>query len=104
MRAWTYFQNPFSVGGNTHQAKGFEFQGKKKVDLGKGYFGYGLKSPKGTTIIVESRSGAIIGNSIKMVKNDIQKGDFEVMKNQIDRASKVPVTIIPEHDFWIKYE
>jgi hypothetical protein len=104
MRAWTYVYNPFVMGGNTHRAKGFEFEGVERVELGKGYYGYTLQSPNGKSIVVEEHSGAIIGNSLEDVRNDIDQGDSEVMKKQVEKACKEVVIIISESEFWSLYK
>jgi hypothetical protein len=104
MKAWTYFADPLTVGGYINKAKGFKFEGKEKVVLGKGYFGYVLQSPKGKTIIVESQSGAIIGNDLNIVKSDIQQGDSDIMKKQVEQAIKETITLITEQQFWSRYK
>lgn len=108
-KVWTYMYNAFTMGGNLNVPTGFEFDEttKKLHDLGEGYFGYELITPKGQTIVVESASGAIIGDSIESVQSDIVgavlAGQQHLMKQQVINAMAEDVKIISEEEFWKKY-
>lgn len=105
MKAWTLVYNAFVMGSNVWQPKGFEFEdAAERVELGKGFFGYVLQSPAGKTIIVEERSGAIVGNSLDTVRNDIAGSKGKVMEDQVVDACKVQVQIIGEEEFWKVYD
>ena len=106
MIAWTFVYNPFVMGGNVWQPKGFKFDRKEKKDLGKGFYGYQLFSPKGKEVIVEQKSGAIVGNSLEEVRKDILSSTIEIMQKQVEDACKqlCLVKIISENKFWDIYE
>ena len=104
MKAWTYVYSPFRMGGDTWHPTGFEFESNERIELGKGFYGYVLKSPNGKTIVVEEKSGAIVGDSLERVKADIENGDIEIMKQQVKQACDVNVKIIDEEDFWKIYD
>lgn len=109
-KAWTYFYNAFVMGGDTTSPTGFLFDEtiKEKIDLGQGYYGYKLTSQKGTDIIVESESGAIVGNSVDEVAADIcgavLAGQENVMKQQVAEAMKANIHVISEEKFWATYD
>lgn len=103
---WSYIYNPFTMGGNLTTAKGFEIQlaDQTEVHLGRDYYGYILKSPKGQSVIVETESGAIVGTSFSAVVEDIQDGEPEYMRKQLEKAKKEHVSIISEDEFWRLYK
>jgi hypothetical protein len=104
--AWTYVYNPFVMGGPTTVAKGFNlFTEELPVfDLGSGYFGYFCLSPSGKGIVVEKETGAIVGNSIEKVKEDIRTAERGIMKEQIMTARRTKVITISEKEFWGLYK
>lgn len=105
-KAWTYVYNAFIIGGNVHQAKGFEFDETKEElhYLGKEFNAYILDSPDGKTkIIVEEVSGGIVGNDYHDVCLDIAMGNKEEMQAQIEDACKEFVKIVSEEEFWKIY-
>jgi hypothetical protein len=106
MIAWTYFYNPFVMGGSTWQPEGCELEKTERIDLGAGFFGYKYVSPKGKTIIVEEKSGAIIGNSVEEVKNDIANSVIKVMTKQVEDACQTvkTVKVISQEKFWEVYD
>jgi hypothetical protein len=73
--------------------------------LGGGYYGYAVSTPKGGTVICEETSGAIIGNSLEAVRNDIKVGNLDVMKQQVTHACNElkKATIVPRDNFWDIY-
>jgi len=105
MIIWTYFRNPFILGGRVNQPTGCEIEVKEEQYLGQGYCGYEIITPKGNTIVVEKTSGAIIGDSINSVRNDITEGSPEVMKKQIEYACEElkSIKLIDQDEFWNTY-
>jgi hypothetical protein len=95
------------MGGNIDQATGFSFEQydfpDNRVELGKGCFGYTIKAPNGETIVVEEISGAIVGNNLEEVKQDIEHADEKVIRNQIESACKENVRIVSQEEFWKIY-
>lgn len=79
---------------------------KNKIDLGGGFFGYEIISPKGITVIAEEKSGAIVGNSLEQVKKDISLGVVGEMDNQVSKTMEESksVKIIQSNIFWNRYE
>lgn len=106
IKIWTYFYNAFTMGGQCNQPTGFEKEVENEVDLGGGYKGYEILTPKGKTIIVEKSSGAIVGSSLTDVRNDIETADPKIMAKQVEQACKElkNVKIISEEKFWQTYE
>lgn len=102
---WTYFWSPFSFGRN-RQPTGCEMKVTDRYELGKGFYGYKIVSNNNTVIIVEDKSGAIIGNNLNEVMNDIENSDVALMNNQIEDAIHIleSVKIISEEEFWLVYE
>lgn len=104
---WTRGYNSWVMGGYVHQPVGIDVDVNEQVDIGKGFKAYVVQSPnKKVTVIVEARSGAIIGNTLARVKKDIAEGDLEVMKKQVsDAVAMVKGVRRMEHDyFWTHYQ
>jgi hypothetical protein len=107
MIIWTYKYNPFQMDGRLSRPFGCNVEVGEPVELGKGYFGYEVKSPSGRTVVAEKSSGAIAGNSIEQVREDIALcNNAQMMDEQIKQAlinSKL-VDIVPLDEFWSVYE
>jgi hypothetical protein len=71
-------------------------------DLGKGYQGYLGVAPNGRTFVVESETGAIVGNTLENVIDDISQGDPDVMRRQIEKARETVKRAqeMSQDDFW----
>lgn len=106
MKIWTYFYNAFTMGGSCNVPTGFETILDNEVELGNGFLGYEVLTPKGNKIIVEKESGAIVGNSLEQVKKDITTSKIDVMNKQVKQACEESenVKIISENKFWNTYE
>lgn len=106
MFIWTYFKRPFVMGGRVNQPTGFKKELGEELDLGKGYKGCQLVSPKGKTIIVEKQSGAIVGSSLEEVRKDIECAETHVMEEQVKFACSEleKINVILEEEFWKVYD
>ena len=104
---WTYVTNHFIMGGKKNRPTGTEVDitDAEKINLGKGYYGYEIKTPKGDVIVIEANTGAIIGNDIKTVKQDIDEADESVMASQIEKANieMQKVQVMDNFRFWNMY-
>lgn len=101
---WTYFKTPFAFG-SQGRLTGCEVYVVEKLDLGHGYFGYRVPMPNGGDVICEGLSGAIVGNSLDMVREDIRSGDNGMMRRQVEEAcqKRKQVEIIDPEEFWDVY-
>ena len=98
---WTTRNNPFSLGKKIDYV-GCVLNCKGPFDLGKGYKGWVAIAPNGKKFVAEHETGAIIGNSLKQVKDDIAAGDEEVIREQMVEALKnlQRVQIVSTDQFW----
>ena len=85
---WTEATRPWRMGGDVHQPVGVDVHVNTPIDVGYGISVYVVVVPDGRIAIVESQSGAIVGGSLKQVKQDIAKGAHNAMSRQIRRARK----------------
>jgi hypothetical protein len=99
---WTYFYEPFRLGGSLWNPKGCEVEAGEAADLGGDWKGFEIPTPFGTTVVVESTSGAIVGATLDDVRKDIASGNPDVMARQVAEAVTEVTnmkTISPE-EFW----
>ena len=105
-QVWTEGYFPFTMGGSVHRPMIMELPVEELGglhDLGKGYTGWVLYNPEtGDTYLVESQSGAIIGGSLKEVKQDIATASEGVMQRQIEQAKErvKQGTVVEVEFFW----
>jgi hypothetical protein len=94
------------MGGRCNQPTGCEVEIDEEFYLGNGYYGYEIKLPSGKTRVIEKTSGAIVGDTIKEVRNDITEGDKKVMEDQVIHACKESkeVRVISQEEFWKIYD
>lgn len=102
IRIWTRAYRPFILGGDVHSPVFIETQAEGPVALGKGYFGYLVTAPNGTTLVAESQTGAVIGSTLEAVKEDIATAEKAVMKQQIEDAKIKSSRAVPisNKEFW----
>lgn len=101
VKVWTLKHNPFALG-MSYKPVGCYVEANGPFDLGEGYKGYLVVSPKGKTFVAEALSGAFVGPSIEAVRKDIETGDLELMKRQVEDAiqQSKAVETIPAEEFW----
>lgn len=99
---WTIKYHPFVMGGRTHRATGCEIPCIGPYALGEGYEAYVGMTPKGNVMIAEKTTGAIVGDSIAQVREDIVKGDPEVMAKQVSEAREMlqDLVRVKEYEFY----
>jgi hypothetical protein len=103
---WTYGYNAWVMGGDTHYILMCEVECSDPIDLGKGYRGHIVFFPSWIPgiCVIESETGAIIGDSIPEVIEDIKAGDDEVMKRQIEKSKldlkNMRIQRVTEEEFW----
>lgn len=102
---WTKGYRPWIMGGDVHGDVGAEID-CLMVDLGKGFTGLLCLTPKGTTVIAEASSGAIVGRDLESVRHDIEIGEQNIMEKQVADALQRLKRVEPmsEEDFWAMYE
>ena len=84
---WVTGYNAFVMGGSTNYIFGAELKALP-VSLGKGFKGLVVTSPNGTVRVAEFETGAIVGDSVEQVKQDIREGDKALMLNQVKAAQQ----------------
>lgn len=101
-RIWTIGYRPFVMGGSVHYNMACDIKCDGPFDLGDKYKGYLAIAPNGKTFVAEYKSGAIVGDTIENVKNDILTGDKEMMEKQVKDAieSSKKVEVVSEDYFW----
>jgi hypothetical protein len=101
---WTYGCTPMIMGGSCYHLLGISYKVNKKISLGKGFYGYIINGPDHKTVIAEAKTGAAIGGSLKMVKNDIATGESSIMKEQIKKARYDLNSMLKKYDFNLFWE
>jgi len=101
-KVWMPNYRPFILGGDCRAPIVVEIDVAGEYDLGLGYSGWLIISPNGKTFVAESETGAIVGNTITEVRQDIATADPEIIRKQIENAkitvSKAYIGTIEE--FW----
>ena len=94
---------PFVMGGPVNRFIKCDVEAQGPHDLGGGYEGYVVTSPDGkTTFVAEATTGAIVGGSLKMVRDDIAVADPQAMAEQVAQATQDRETAQPVElaEFW----
>ena len=102
---WTAAYSPFIMGGDVNAPIKTEVEVGEPFDLGGGFKGFLVVSPKGTTHVVEAETGAFVGTNIDKVKEDIAAGDPEIMKKQISDAHEefTKAVSLTNEAFWRRF-
>jgi hypothetical protein len=87
-RVYMEAYQPFRLGGDLRRPVATVLDAVGPFDIGKGYEAFIVYSPAGVTRIVDSKTGAFVGEDLKTVREDIAQGNVEEMADQIT-ASKV---------------
>lgn len=86
MIIWTQAYRPFRMGGDVNQPIGVDVEVTEPIDVGCGMSVYAVVAPDGRMAIAEATSGAIVGQSLAQVRQDVAAGDPEVMAEQVASA------------------
>lgn len=86
IKVWTEAYRPFVMGGRVRYPVMAEVEATGPHALGKGYFGYLITAPDGSTLVAESETGALVGPTLEEVKADIKSATKQIMKEQIEHA------------------
>jgi hypothetical protein len=100
---WTAAYSPFIMGGDVNAPMGTTVYVGEREDLGKGFFGHVVSSPlTGATYVVEATTGAIIGENLADVREDIEVGERDVMVKQVADAKTLVsrVRMREPDEFW----
>ncbi len=103
MKIWTEAYRPFIMGGDVNAPVATDIDVGEKIPIGKGYFIFLVANPiTGRTHVVEERSGAFIGNTIKEVRQDVIDAPLEMMDKQVEEAIKrsKKAEIVGTDAFW----
>lgn len=101
--AWIPRYRPFIMGGDVHAGIKAELQVVDTLDVGQGHKVHVVKAPNGVSFYVETECGAMMGNDLMMILEDVKQGDPEVMKGQIEQGRKDRDRAELSHDlvyFW----
>lgn len=104
---WTNGYSPFIMGGDVHGPIGTEIEVGERFDLGRGFFGYLVASPiSGKTYVAEATTGAFVGPSLKVVRADVESGEPEDMREQVEEAAerRKKVRMLAPDDFWKRFK
>ena len=101
-KVWITNYRPFIMGGDVNAPIMCEVEILGEYDLGKDYTGWLFVIPSGKTFVAESITGAIIGNTLEMVREDIAEGNPQVMEQQINDAKEIvkKAYMGTEEEFW----
>ena len=104
---WTEAYSTFILGGDVHAPVGTRLCVGERLDLGGGFHGYLIQNPRTCqTFIAEATTGAIVGPSLKDVREDIRLGDPDVMRKQVEDATerRKKVRYLPPEEFWGRFK
>ena len=101
---WMRSYSPFAMGGDVHAPVGIKTKLDGPFDIGKGYSVYLAKSPDGLTVAIEPETGAVIGDSLEDVREDVSAPDHDpkILSDQLKwaREQMEIVRVIPNEEFW----
>ena len=100
---WTHGYRPFIMGGSCNYILGTTIRNPDGPhDLGGGFFGFLIRKPKGKTCVAEAETGAIIGETLDLVRADIRDGDRMVIATQMAKArvNRRKVELVNNAKFW----
>jgi hypothetical protein len=102
MKIWTEAYRPFIMGGDCNAPIICDVPVDGPFDLGAGYQGFLAVSPNGETFVAESVTGAIVGATVKTVREDIATAEKAVMDSQIEWAKKrvLKACVVSRTEFW----
>lgn len=102
MKAWTMGYFPFTMGGSVTRPIIADIKAEGPIPLGQGLFGYLAISPGGKTIVIESLTGAVVGDSYFRVVEDIRTASLDVIAGQLEDAVQRVKTAeeVTEAKFW----
>jgi hypothetical protein len=101
---WTQAYRPFICGGDVHAPVATHADGQPLI-IGRGFRGYAVKNPVGGFVIVEAKSGGIVGRDLKSIRRDVESASITLMRKQVREAvgkSKQAVLVEPD-EFWQMY-
>ena len=88
LKVWTKAYRPFLMGGNVNAPVSTVVEVGEPVEADNDIKLHEIKSPQGTTHVVESTTGAFVGTDIEQVKKDIKNADPEVIQDQLENAKR----------------
>ena len=90
LRVWTQFNLPFRMGGNPRPFRGavFPVQYSGEV-LGIHLFTVEISDGTDSLTRVVTEDGAIVGDTLEEVREDIEQAPPELLKNQMQQAKKL---------------
>ncbi len=106
-KIWTYLHTPFRVGGSSLSPMVTEIEPIEEKPIGKGFYAFSFKTPKGTLRIAESRTGSIIASTFKEARNDVRASTRLVIEDQLNKAKKDlesgSALVMTSEEFFEKY-
>lgn len=102
MRIYTAAYRPFVMGGRVNYFICTEVSATESVELGRGVWVRLVTTPRGETRVIESSTGAIVGNTLEEVRADFASAEPDVVSKQIEQAridSEEAEYLTPE-EFW----
>ena len=108
MKIWRMGYFPFTMGGSLYRPIAAELPDEQLgelYDLGLGFSGYLITDSNDQTHVIESLSGAHVGDTLDEVRQDIATScDLEFMRDQVMDAiqKRDSATMIELETFWRK--
>lgn len=103
---FTLGYRPWIMGGSVNYYLAAKVRVTGPHKLGKGFYGYLATGPNGKTKVADATSGAIIGDTLEEVRNDVATApSIKGMKEQIKEAVAMTKDIYrfevhPKEFFW----
>lgn len=88
MLIWTEGYRPWIMGGDVHAPLGVEMDGGEPIAVGHDIMVHEIKFSDGRTAIAEATTGAIVGDDLQTVRDDVSAADPAVMRQQVQAASQ----------------
>jgi hypothetical protein len=105
LKIWTQGYQPFIMGGDVHAPLGAEVEVGPIVEVGKGIQVRVVQAPPGKECVAEVTTGAIVGTSLEMVRDDIAVAAPAVILQQLEQAKQelLKVRWLTAEEFWRIY-
>lgn len=100
MEIWTADYQPFILGGDCYAPIMADVPVSGPFDIGHGFQAYLAVAPNGRTFVAEATTGAIVGPTIKKVREDVASGKKRFMDQQVAEAKELRQrarTVTPDH-------
>lgn len=99
---WTIAHNRYAA--SRALCTEIEIMPSEAVDLHEGIQGYVLNTPSGEAVVVEARTGSLVGHSLEIVRDGVREMSKLQLNNQLDTAkrefNRMQKTVLSNENFW----